>query len=214
MIPRIGASYVVVKGTGTEDLKSGPGIYPETSFPGGGSTTAIAGHRTTYLAPFRHIDSLRPGNRIMLDMPYAHFTYTVIGQRVVSPSDVRPRRAVATRGWSCRPARRCSAPKNACSCSRADPHRAGRRGAGASRRRAGHADRTLRCAARQAPAKRSPAVLESLSPISCPRVVQQRDPRRAPRGTSPIQVTRPAAGLAEGPLDASRLRRGAQKHSS
>ncbi len=87
-IPRIGASFVVVKGTGTEDLKSGPGIYPQTSFPGGGSTTAIAGHRTTYLAPFRHIDSLRAGNRIQLLMPYAHFTYTVIGQRVVSPSDV------------------------------------------------------------------------------------------------------------------------------
>jgi hypothetical protein len=51
-------------------------------------TTAIAGHRTTYLAPFRHIDALHAGNRIELDMPYAHFTYTVLGTRVVSPSDV------------------------------------------------------------------------------------------------------------------------------
>jgi sortase A len=87
-IPRIGASFVIVKGTGTEELKSGPGIYADTSFPGFAGTTAIAGHRTTYLAPFRHIDSLHAGNRILLDMPYAHFTYTVIGHRVVAPTDV------------------------------------------------------------------------------------------------------------------------------
>jgi sortase A len=88
-IPRIGASFVIVNGTDTEALKGGPGIYSGTSFPGLGRTTAIAGHRTTYLAPFRHIDALVPGSRIMLDMPYAHFTYTVIGQRVVSPRDVQ-----------------------------------------------------------------------------------------------------------------------------
>ncbi len=88
VIPHIGADYVVVKGTDTDDLKSGPGVYPETHFPGIAGTTAIAGHRTTYLAPFRNIDSLRPGDHILLEMPYAHFTYTVIGQRVVLPTDV------------------------------------------------------------------------------------------------------------------------------
>jgi sortase A len=87
-IPRIGASYVIVKGTDTSDLESGPGIYSETSFSGVAGTTAIAGHRTTYLAPFRNINSLHPGNHILLNMPYAHFTYTVIGQRVVLPTDV------------------------------------------------------------------------------------------------------------------------------
>jgi len=87
-IPRIGISFVVVNGTSTSALESGPGIYPETVFPGLGGTTAIAGHRTTYLAPFRHIDELRPGNRIMLDMPYARFTYTVMGSAVVLPTDV------------------------------------------------------------------------------------------------------------------------------
>ena len=97
VIPHIGASYVVVKGDGGEALKSGPGVYPETRFPGIAGTTAIAGHRTTYLAPFRHIDSLSPGNQIMLYMPYAHFTYTVIGQRVVAPGDVEA--AVAEVGY-------------------------------------------------------------------------------------------------------------------
>ena len=99
VIPRIGANYVVVKGTDTSDLESGPGIYSETSFPGRrAATTAIAGHRTTYLAPFRHIDSLRQGSRILLNMPYAHFTYTVIGERVVAPTDVSA--AVGEVGYS------------------------------------------------------------------------------------------------------------------
>jgi len=87
-IPKIDASYVIVKGTETSDLEGGPGIYSETNFPGIAGTTAIAGHRTTYLAPFRHINELSPGNHILLEMPYAHFTYTVIGQRVVLPTDV------------------------------------------------------------------------------------------------------------------------------
>jgi sortase A len=87
-IPRIGANFVVVYGTSTSALESGPGIYRTTVFPGSGGTTAIAGHRTTFLAPFRHLDSLRPGDSIRLDMPYGDFTYTVTGSRVVPPTDV------------------------------------------------------------------------------------------------------------------------------
>jgi sortase A len=98
VIPRVGASYVIVKGTDTGDLIKGPGIYSETSFPGIPGTTAIAGHRTTYLAPFREINLLKPGNTIQLLMPYAHFTYKVTSQWVVSPSDVRA--AVSQAGYS------------------------------------------------------------------------------------------------------------------
>jgi sortase A len=92
-IPRIGADFVMVYGTGTEELEKGPGIYtqssyPESRFPGLGGTTAIAGHRTTFLEPFRRINELRRGDHIQLDMPYAHFTYTVLGHRIVDPSDV------------------------------------------------------------------------------------------------------------------------------
>jgi sortase A len=47
---------------------------------------AIAGHRTTYLAPFRHIDALKPGDRIVLSMPYGKFTYTVQYHRIVLPT--------------------------------------------------------------------------------------------------------------------------------
>ncbi|MGH2864987.1 MAG: class E sortase [Solirubrobacteraceae bacterium] len=87
-IPRVDASYIVVDGTDTADLIKGPGIYRETHFPGVPGTTAIAGHRTTWLAPFREINFLKSGNHIVLKMPYAQFTYTVSAQRVVSPGDV------------------------------------------------------------------------------------------------------------------------------
>ncbi len=88
-IPAIGADFVVVAGTDSEALQSGPGVFPQTHFPGIPGTTAIAGHRTTYLAPFRHIDALRPGDQIVLSMPYARFTYVVTGRRVVQPTDVQ-----------------------------------------------------------------------------------------------------------------------------
>jgi sortase A len=96
-VPPIGLNVVVVRGTSTSALESGPGIFPETVLPGMPGTTAIAGHRTTYLAPFRHIDSLHQGQRIMLEMPYAHFTYAVTGSRVVAPTNVQA--AVADVGY-------------------------------------------------------------------------------------------------------------------
>jgi sortase A len=85
-IPKIGASYDVVQGTDEASLEKGPGHYPATAFPGLGETVAIAGHRTTYLAPFRHLDGLKPGDRVVLKMPYAVFTYTVQYHKIVLPT--------------------------------------------------------------------------------------------------------------------------------
>ena len=85
-IGKIGSSFVVVQGTDGSSLQKGPGHYPETPLPGLGGTVAIAGHRTTYLAPFRHINDLRRGDRIELEMPYGRFGYTVEKTRIVSPS--------------------------------------------------------------------------------------------------------------------------------
>jgi sortase A len=85
-IPKIGASYDVVEGTDEATLEKGPGHYPGTAFPGLGQTVAIAGHRTTYLAPFRHLDALKPGDRIVLKMPYGRFTYIVQYHRIVLPT--------------------------------------------------------------------------------------------------------------------------------
>jgi sortase A len=93
-IPHIGANFVLVNGTDTGSLRGGPGLYPSNPFPGAPGTVAIAGHRTTYLAPFRHIDSLRRGDSINLEMPYGRFTYRVEGTRIVKPTDVSVIRSV------------------------------------------------------------------------------------------------------------------------
>jgi sortase A len=85
-IPRIGVEFLVVQGTDEASLEKGPGHYPSSALPGLGRTVAIAGHRTTYLAPFRHIDSLRPGDRIVLRMPYGRFVYVVQYHRIVKPT--------------------------------------------------------------------------------------------------------------------------------
>ena len=83
-----GLNMVLIQGTDTASLEKGPGHHPETPFPGQGGTVGIAGHRTTYLAPFRHIDSMKPGDRVVLAMPYGRFSYRVQRTAVVDPSDV------------------------------------------------------------------------------------------------------------------------------
>jgi len=87
-IPKVGANFVLINGTNTGDLRKGPGLYPQTPFPGAPGTVAIAGHRTTYLAPFRHIDRLKPGDSVVVTMPYARFTYRVERTRIVQPTDL------------------------------------------------------------------------------------------------------------------------------
>jgi sortase A len=87
-IDRIGLNIVVIQGTDTASLEKGPGHYRNTPIPGQPGTVAIAGHRTTYLAPFRHIDQIQDGDEIRVEMPYAAFTYTVQRHQIVDPSDV------------------------------------------------------------------------------------------------------------------------------
>ncbi len=85
-MPSIGVSEVFVEGTGTSDLRRGPGHYPATPLPGQRGTVAIAGHRTTYGAPFHDVDDLDRGDRIELAMPYGRFTYRVERTRIVPPT--------------------------------------------------------------------------------------------------------------------------------
>lgn len=86
-IPSIGADFVVVQGTDTADLQKGPGHYPDTGLPGQGKTIGIAGHRTTYLAPFRKIADIDEGDEVRLEMPYGTFTYDVVDTDVVDPHE-------------------------------------------------------------------------------------------------------------------------------
>jgi sortase A len=99
-IPAIDLDIVVVEGTDTGSLQKGPGHYTRSddpaahkagdgsAFPGQGETIGIAGHRTTYLAPFRRLDELEEGDEVMLEMPYATFTYTIQKTDIVDPSEI------------------------------------------------------------------------------------------------------------------------------
>jgi len=85
-LPTLHRSYVMVQGTDATSLHKGPGHYPGTALPGEPGTVGVAGHRTTYLAPFKTIDQLRPGDPIVLQMPYGIFTYRVQETRIVEPT--------------------------------------------------------------------------------------------------------------------------------
>lgn len=83
VIPSIGVSEFVVEGTDTDNLRKGPGHYPDTPLPGERGTVAIAGHRTTYGAPFRDLDKLGREDLIEVEMPYGTFLYRVQRTQVV-----------------------------------------------------------------------------------------------------------------------------------
>lgn len=85
-IPEIGVSTVVVEGTDGGSLRRGPGHYPETPLPGVRGTVAVAGHRTTYGAPFRDLDKLEKRDEVAIEMPYGRFVYRVEESRIVEPS--------------------------------------------------------------------------------------------------------------------------------
>lgn len=96
-IPAIDVDKVIVRGIGRDDLRQGPGHYPDSPLPGQAGNAAIAGHRTTYGAPFGDIDLLVPGDVIEVETFQGVFEYEVIPQRhpdggtvghlIVSPSD-------------------------------------------------------------------------------------------------------------------------------
>ena len=93
-IPAIGVDKTVVEGVRVSDLRKGPGHYPTTPLPGQAGNAAIAGHRTTYGAPFGEIDKLVPGDEIVLTTIQGEFTYLVIeqgeghGHLIVAPTAV------------------------------------------------------------------------------------------------------------------------------
>jgi sortase A len=86
-LPRIGVDKIVVAGVSKDDLKKGPGHYPETPLPGQLGNAAIAGHRTTFGQPFFDIDKMQPGDEIVVTTLAGRFVYRVTGQQIVSPTD-------------------------------------------------------------------------------------------------------------------------------
>ncbi len=87
-VPRLGLNMVVVDGTDHDSLMKGPGRDRRTYMPGEGQLIYIAGHRTTYLAPFAHIERMKAGDPIRLELPYGTFHYRVIRHRVVDANDL------------------------------------------------------------------------------------------------------------------------------
>ncbi|MDQ3728139.1 MAG: class E sortase [Actinomycetota bacterium] len=99
-IPSIDVRKTVIEGTDTASLQKGPGHYSPSddeeiqsqgdgsAFPGQGKTVGIAGHRTTYGAPFNRMDDLEPGDEITLEMPYATFEYEVQEVEIVDPNEI------------------------------------------------------------------------------------------------------------------------------
>lgn len=87
-VPRLGLNAIFVNGTQSGTLKSGPGRHRDTFLPGEGELVYIAGHRTTYGAPFAEIDKLRHGDRVTIEVPYATFEYEITGHRIVKASEL------------------------------------------------------------------------------------------------------------------------------
>jgi sortase A len=88
IVPRLGLNMIFVDGTNTESLMNGPGRDLQTYMPGENRLVYIAGHRTTFLAPFSAIDTMKPGDTITLELPYATFIYRVTGHVIVAATDL------------------------------------------------------------------------------------------------------------------------------
>ena len=87
-IPAIGMEKTVVEGVGVADLKKGPGHYPTSPLPGQPGNAAIAGHRTTYGAPFYDFDQLEVGDEILVRTVQGEFRYEIDRTMVVQPDQV------------------------------------------------------------------------------------------------------------------------------
>jgi sortase A len=89
-IPRFGKNYeqVIVEGVESADLAKGPGHYPGSAMPGQIGNFVVSGHRTTHGAPFNRLDELRPGDAVVIETQTTWFTYKVVREEVVDPSDL------------------------------------------------------------------------------------------------------------------------------
>jgi sortase A len=87
-IPKLDLNMIVVNGTESDTLKKGPARHKGTFLPGEGKLIYIAGHRTTYSAPFSDIDDLERGDRVSLELPYATVEYTIRSHRIVEAHEL------------------------------------------------------------------------------------------------------------------------------
>jgi sortase A len=88
VVGRLGLNMVLVDGTDHDSLTKGPGRDLRTYMPGQNRLVYIAGHRTTYLAPFSHIDDIKAGDYIRIEVPYGTFVYRAFRHEIVPATDM------------------------------------------------------------------------------------------------------------------------------
>lgn len=94
---KMGLDAYFVQGVRYSNLVKGPGWFPETARVGGPGNAGIAGHRTSYGAPFGNINRLVPGDKITIQTTDGTFDYFVTEKKVVKPTDTW---VLGTSDWS------------------------------------------------------------------------------------------------------------------
>lgn len=87
-IPKINLETFVLEGTSLGILKKGTGHFEETPLPGESGNSAIAGHRTMHGHPFRHLDKLKNGNKILVQVKSEIFVYKVVEVKIIKPTNL------------------------------------------------------------------------------------------------------------------------------
>ena len=88
VIPSAGVDWAFVEGVDRDSLRSGVGHMPETALPGEPGNAVISGHRTTYGAPFLHLDRVQPGDLITIENAIGTHVFQVVEIRTVAPTDL------------------------------------------------------------------------------------------------------------------------------
>ena len=103
IIDKIDVDKFVIAGVGYKELEKGPGLFAGSPLPGQLGNVSIAGHRTTFGAPFGRVNELVKGDRIVMKTSRGEFVYLVTGApTIVKASDVDvirtvdPTRAILT----------------------------------------------------------------------------------------------------------------------
>ncbi|HEX9531080.1 MAG TPA: class E sortase [Acidimicrobiales bacterium] len=87
-IPKIGLVADIYQGVTLRNIDNGPSHWPGTALPGEPGNAVLAGHRVTHTHPFRDIDQLVPGDKVIFTVAGVVSTYVVTGHEVVDPSDM------------------------------------------------------------------------------------------------------------------------------
>jgi LPXTG-site transpeptidase (sortase) family protein len=105
-IPKIGLVHPIYEGVTLTVIDHGPGHWPGSAVPGQLGNAVFAGHRVTHSHPFRNVDKLVPGDEITFVMPNGTFTYKMVKQEIVKPSDtwiVNPTKTATVTLFGCHP---------------------------------------------------------------------------------------------------------------